>query len=240
MSTVAAFADLHQPNRPAPYAPRISNRFEHDDALIAGLVKETPEGFLHMYCEDMIPVTVQVARISGTVDEVEVLIPVRIASSPSLSLVAGAFLNVYGQVRSGCTETGEPFMFVVAAVASNGSENSPYLNQIRMTGALKTSPTSRTTPLSGRDLSVAILTVLYSDDNISGAAYVPLVFWGKAANEMQKYSKGEIVSVVGRLQSRTYYKTLDNGETYEKTEREVSVSTLIPIERNLATNIGIF
>lgn len=237
--TMAAI-DLHMSTRPAPYTPHISNRFEQNDAIIAGSVAETPSDYINLFGEDMIPVSLHVLRLSGTVDEVEILIPVRVAATPTLSLKAGDFLNVYGKLWSIYSEDGEPHLFVVAVVVSNGSDNSPYINKICLTGAIRGVPTCRTTYVQNRTIASTLLTVIYSDDGVSGTLNVPLVFWGKAAEEIERYKPREVISIVGRMQSRMRSETDEEGNPYTRIVHEVSVSTLIPIERNLVTNNGIF
>lgn len=62
--------------------------------------------------------------------------------------------------------------------------------------------------------------------------YIPCISWEKGADKAEKIKIGEKVAIVGRLQSREYFKKLDD-ETYEtRTAYEVSVSRIEVLEES--------
>ena len=58
--------------------------------------------------------------------------------------------------------------------------------------------------------------------------YLPCIAWGKNALLASGWEIGRTVSLRGRFQSRVYVKTLETGETQERTAYEVSVTAFLP------------
>ena len=84
-------------------------------------------------------------------------------------------------------------------------------------------PVLRRTPL-GRDICDLLLAV---NRKYRRADYLPCIAWGSLALACSRLEVGDSLRLDGRLQSRTYLKTL--GETtQERTAYEISISSLLP------------
>lgn len=59
--------------------------------------------------------------------------------------------------------------------------------------------------------------------------YIPCIFWGDNAVISSQWKIGMNISIFGRMESRIYYKSIDNIKE-KKTAYEVSVSKLKDVE----------
>ena len=94
-------------------------------------------------------------------------------------------------------------------------------NDVYFVGTIEREPKNRKTP-KGRnitDLIVRIPSIFAS----SFYCKVPVVMWGKQADEAAQLSAGDKVEIYGRLQSRQYTKRYEDGEEV-KTATEVSAN----------------
>lgn len=93
------------------------------------------------------------------------------------------------------------------------------INQIEINAFICKEPKFRTTPL-GRDISDVLLAV---NRQYGKSDYIPTIFWGRNAEYISSKEVGTRINVTGRIQSRNYTKSLDNGEVINRTAYEVSV-----------------
>ena len=116
--------------------------------------------------------------------------------------------------------------FILADFASI-VEHPLYQNEIAITGEIMNIPAMRETP---RGKKITDLMVRVDNELDGGGAYIPCICWQAAAEEMAKYSRGTVVKLKGRLQSREYIKrryTGSDSETEEvKISREVSAEQI--------------
>lgn len=91
-------------------------------------------------------------------------------------------------------------------------------NDIELEGILCKKPVLRTTPF-GRVIADVLVAVNRNSYNYSD--YIPLIFWGKCAEEAGKLEVGDCIKLKGRIQSRPYTK-----EDVEYVAYEVSASKL--------------
>ena len=94
-------------------------------------------------------------------------------------------------------------------------------NDVYFVGTIEREPKNRKTP-KGRnitDLIVRIPSIFAS----SFYCKVPVVMWGKQADEAAQLAAGDKVEIYGRLQSRQYTKRYEDGEEV-KTATEVSAN----------------
>mgnify|MGYP002422829066 CR=1 FL=1 len=99
-------------------------------------------------------------------------------------------------------------------------------NQITLSGALCKPPIFRRTPL-GRSICDLMLAV---PRRYGRADYLPVIAWGQLAVKASRLRVGDPLALEGRVQSRTYHKTLESGETEERTAYEVSMMRLLDPE----------
>ena len=94
------------------------------------------------------------------------------------------------------------------------------INHIEINAFICKEPKFRTTPL-GRDIADVLFAV---NRQYGKSDYIPTIFWGRNAEYISHQEVGTRVNVIGRIQSRNYTKSLDNGEVINRTAYEVSVS----------------
>lgn len=172
-----------------------------------------------------------IPRISGIEDEVIAAIP-ETAIEPKdaeemQEAQPGDKLLIAGKVQKvRNNETGETTVFILAEFASL-VEHPLYQNEIAITGEIMNIPAVRETP---RGKKITDLMIRVDNELDGGGAYIPCICWQAAAEEMAKYSRGTVVKLKGRLQSREYIKrryTDSDSETEEtKVSREVSAEQI--------------
>lgn len=164
-----------------------------------------------------------VERLSGTVDTLQVLASGSVLDSFDLS--GGPMLRIDGQIRSfnNRSTVGRKLLISVFAQSIEACDG-PAENQAEVTGALCREPVFRQTPL-GRDICDIMLAVprLYRRTD-----YLPCILWGRTAKEAASLPVGTTLHVAGRLQSRQYIKILDSGSE-KRIAYELSAIDAIPI-----------
>jgi primosomal replication protein N len=144
----------------------------------------------------------EVIRESGVVDHIPVLIKDTYVEDKTDGLV-----EVIGQFRSRDIDNNGKLkveLYVYAQTIT--SIESSCKNSIQVTGYVCKKPSLRTTP-SGKQISDLLIACNYNKDK---TAYIPVVTWGKYARYSGKYQVGALVSINGRIQSRTYTKEINN------------------------------
>lgn len=214
-------------------------RFEQNEVSVSGRVESYKVNEDLCFGKRVILAVLLVPRLSGTMDRVPVCIPVDTADWFNVILRPGTPVTVSGQLRTRFDRDGHQYTEVFASFVANTATVAKNGNHVRLTGELVKQPAYRVTPF-GREIADTILRVPYSDDETSGVAYIPVVFWGRLAKTMENYGQKETISICGRFQSREYDKMIEDGVYEKKTTFEVSVHHFTPIERNLINNRGIF
>ena len=158
-----------------------------------------------------------VERLSGQTDVLNI-----IASQEHLSAVPavpGHIVAVEGQLRSFNNKSGEGSRLVISVFARTlePGDETP-LNLIQLSGVLCKSPTLRHTPL-GREICDIILAV---NRRYGRADYLPCIAWGAVAQDVAGMHVGQRLTVEGRVQSRTYTKSVPGG-IIERVAYEVSI-----------------
>lgn len=150
--------------------------------------------------------TLEVPRLSGTVDSLPILAEDRLLEE--LELSDGPMLAVTGQIRSHNLRVDGIrrlliFVFAMTVTAEDGEP----LNDVLLEGPLCREPTYRRTPL-GREICDVMLAVPRS---FHRADYLPCILWGRTAQEIATCHTREHIRICGRLQSRAYTKLTENG-----------------------------
>lgn len=81
------------------------------------------------------------------------------------------------------------------------------MNKVVLTGRLTKDPESRFTPGNGTAVASFTLAVdrRYKKEGQQEADFIPIVVWGKQAESTANYmSKGKLMGVSGRIQTRSY------------------------------------
>lgn len=148
----------------------------------------------------------EVPRLSGTVDQLPVIVSEQILNSFDLS--GGSMLTVTGQVRSHNLYADAKrrlliFVFATSIIAEDGEP----INEVILEGTVCREPTYRRTPL-GREICDMMLAVPRA---FRRADYLPCILWGRTAQEGAMLHTRDRICIQGRLQSRTYTKITETG-----------------------------
>ena len=162
-----------------------------------------------------------IKRLSGQSDTLQV-----IATHTQLAHLlplTGQRLSLEGQLRSfnNKSGTGNRLILSVFPRIILPTADDDY-NHITLTGVLCKPPILRRTPL-GRCICDMMLAV---NRHYGRADYLPCIAWGQVAVLTGEMDTGAVLSLEGRVQSRTYTKFVD-GETTERTAYEVSIMHLL-------------
>ena len=163
-----------------------------------------------------------VRRLSGAEDRLNI-----VASREQLerlSLCGDGPIAVYGEVRTFNNRSGVGSRLVVSVFARElDQEPGEDENCLELTGTLCKPPVLRATPL-GRTICDMIVA---SNRRYGRADYLPVIAWGQLAVKASRLGVGDPLALEGRVQSRTYHKVLESGETEERTAYEVSMMRLL-------------
>lgn len=191
-----------------------------NEVLLEGLTLGEPEWSHENHGTQFYRVYLQAPRLSGQVDVLPVLLPGGLAAQTA----ADRLLRVRGQLRSFNNRSGVGSRLVLTVYAQ---EIQPGLdepcNQIVLSGALCKPPIFRRTPL-GRSICDLMLAV---PRRYGRADYLPVIAWGQLAVKASRLGVGDPLALEGRVQSRTYHKVTDSGETEERVAYEVSMMRLL-------------
>ena len=163
----------------------------------------------------------EVARLSGTVDRLNVIL--REEQRQELRPSRAGLLRVQGELRSFNNHSGQGSRLVITVFARTleKPETNLWQNEVELCGTLCRRPGYRITPL-GREISDLMVAV---HRHYGRSDYLPCIVWGQNARRAASCSVGDRVHLLGRMQSRDYVKTLD-GKTEVHTAYEVSVSDI--------------
>ncbi len=191
-----------------------------NEVLLEGQALDAPEWPHENHGTQFYRFSLQVPRLSGQVDTLPVLV-----SDAQLELVEPErCLRIRGQLRSFNNRSGVGNKLVLTVYAQDIEPGLDELcNQITLTGALCKEPIFRRTPL-GRSICDLMLA---APRRYGRADYLPVIAWGQLAVRSSRLHVGDTLTLEGRVQSRTYHKVLDSGETEERTAYEVSMMRLL-------------
>lgn len=168
--------------------------------------------------------TLEVARLSGAVDLLPVVVEERILNE--LDLSGGQMLTVDGQVRShNIRENGVRHLLIFVFAVQIVCEDGEPINEVIIEGPLCKEPTYRRTPL-GREICDVMLAVPRA---FRRADYLPCILWGRTAYEIAQCHTRDRIRINGRLQSRIYTKLTEDGPQ-ERTAYEISALTAEVLE----------
>lgn len=172
--------------------------------------------------EEFYKFTLNVSRLSGTVDSLPVTIPKKLLEDNELH--PGSKVALTGQLRSYNKYLDNRTRLILTAFAKSideagaGGDNP---NNVILNGYVCKEPTYRKTPF-GREITDVIIAV---NRAFNRSDYIPTICWGKNALYCRDLGVGTNVLIKGRLQSREYTKR--NGDDYEiRTAYEVSVGEI--------------
>lgn len=202
----------------------MDNNTLNNQAVIIGTIEDEFKLNHEIYAEKFYTSTLKIPRLSGTYDNIRVMISERLIMDRGYSI--GDKVEISGQFRSyNCSEPdGNRLVLTVFArdIAPFDEENSKNPNQLFLNGYICKTPVYRTTPF-GREITDLLLAV---NRSYNKSDYIPIIAWGRNARFAKNLNVGDNVKIWGRIQSRNYQKRINEEESVTKTAYEVSINRM--------------
>ncbi len=181
-----------------------------------------------VFGEGFYETVVAVPRLSEQKDFIPITISDRLLVRHEVQV--GNKINLVGQFRSYNKIEGEKSKLLLTAFVRDllPMDETVTPNSIEITGYICKPPIYRTTPFKREicDVLIAVNRAYNKSD------YIPCIMWGRNARFVQNMKVGDKLTVVGRIQSRTYVKNLGEDKSEERVAYEVSVSKINPLDRD--------
>lgn len=199
---------------------------ENNKISLVGEVISSPKLSHETHNEKFYTVKVDVKRLSGDIDTLEIIISEKLYDIEKIEL--GTRYYIEGEIRSYnyyVSET-ERRKLVINIFAKNLSiaeeTDDECLNNFELVGHICKKPIYRKTPFD-REISDILLAVnrLYGKSD-----YLPCIAWGRNAKFASTLEIGDKIKITGRMQSRQYTKKLNDNEEEKKIAYEMSIITL--------------
>jgi len=184
---------------------------------LVGTLGDKPEFSHKSRTDEYYTFPLDVERLSGTADRINVVISAEILKKTELSESEKIYIK--GDVRSFNNKSGTGSKLIITVLAQEiRFSDEVDKNCVSLTGTLCKQPNFRKTPM-GREICDMMLAV---NRRYERSDYLPCIAWGQTAAETSEWTVGTTVKLEGRLQSRNYIK-VENGVGVEKTAYEVSI-----------------
>ena len=199
---------------------------ENNKISLVGEVISAPKFSHETHNEKFYTVKVDVKRLSGDIDTLEIIISEKLYDIDKIEL--GIRYYIEGEIRSYnyyVSET-ERRKLVINIFAKNLSiaeeTDDECLNNFELVGHICKEPIYRKTPFD-REISDILLAVnrLYGKSD-----YLPCIAWGRNAKFASTLEIGDKIKITGRMQSRQYTKKINDNEEEKKIAYEMSIITL--------------
>ncbi len=202
----------------------MDNNITNNQAAIIGNIADEFQFNHEIYGEKFYTCTVRVPRLSGTDDNVRIMVSERLIMDGEYNV--GDRVEVTGQFRSYNSYENGDNRLVLTVFAKDiehyEESDSKNPNTLYLNGFICKPPVYRTTPF-GREITDLLLAV---NRSYNKSDYIPIIAWGRNARFAKNLNVGDNVKIWGRIQSRTYQKRIDDDTTIEKTAYEVSVNRM--------------
>lgn len=192
---------------------------ENNDAFIIGTIEQS---FVtgEIAGETFYATRVLTERTSGYEDKINVLISEKIFSS---NMTEGKKIKIKGEFQSGNIKDDDGnshlllYFFVKEIEFANKFAEDK--NNICLNAYICKPTVYRKTPL-GREITDMMVAVHRPDGE---SDYIPCIAWNITARRLSGLKPGGRIRIVGRMQSREYFKTLPNGDKEKRVAYEVSI-----------------
>ena len=199
---------------------------ENNKISLVGEVISAPKLSHETHNEKFYTVKVDVKRLSGDIDTLEIIISEKLYDIEKIEL--GTRYYIEGEIRSYnyYVSESERRKLVINIFAKNLSiaeeTDDECLNNFELVGHICKKPIYRKTPFD-REISDIVLAVnrLYGKSD-----YLPCIAWGRNAKFASTLEIGDKIKITGRMQSRQYTKKLNDNEEEKKIAYEMSIITL--------------
>lgn len=191
--------------------------------ILEGHFIQEPELSHELFGEEFYTGLFSVNRLSDSKDVLNVTISKKLL--PEGEPLVERYAKITGQLRSYNKLIGSRNKLLLTVFARNlefPEERAEEPNMIELTGYICKEPIYRMTPF-GREITDLLLAV---NRQFNKTDYIPVIAWGRNAKYTRGMQVGEMLKIVGRLQSRGYTKTYPDGRTEDKVAFEVSSSSI--------------
>ena len=194
-------------------------QMQNNQVYLSGQIASEIEFSHEIMGEKFFDTTVSVERLSGQTDIIPITISDRLMEGQNFEI--GNLIGLIGQFRSYNKIVDGKSKLVLRAFVRElceCDENAP--NVIELEGFVCKPPVYRTTPFKREiaDLLIAVNRAYNKSD------YIPAIAWGRNARYASTFNVGDKIHLVGRIQSRIYQKSLDDGTIEERVAYEVSIT----------------
>lgn len=199
-----------------------------NEVILQGKILNEPRLSHKKYNQEFYTFDLKVMRFSGACDILPIVVPKYMCQAYDLH--AGKMIALNGQFRSfNQNFDGVKSKLILSVFAKDineydGTENS---NVIEAAGFICKEPIFRRTPF-GREVTDTLLAI--NRKIVGKADYIPCIAWGKDARLLSKMVVSNFIQFSGRIQSRDYVKTLEDGTKEDRTAYEVSINRIITIK----------
>lgn len=185
--------------------------------------------------EEFVEIMLEVRRkhsSNSAVDTLKVVYPVaRAPFNPQL----GDYIRVYGDVRTRNYTDNDGKRHTVVYVFGDDirkdTDTGYDVNDVHLDdGVVVKVPTYRKTP-NGRTISDLLIACARRNGKSS---YIPTLAWGRYAETTKDLKVGDKVELLGRLQSRVYYKKFEDGSIEERVAYEISATCIASKDSEVA------
>ncbi len=214
------------------------NYADNNHLILMGKVTSEKRYSHEIYGETFYIFDMEVPRLSTTSDIIPVTISERLI--PDDKLKVGEKILIKGQFRSYNSYENEKNKLILTVFAKdiifenemNQEESEEEVgekvsNEVTLVGYICKKPIYRQTPF-GREIADLLLAV---NRAYNKSDYIPAIAWGRTARFSQNIEVGTEVKIVGRVQSRTYEKKLEDGTSETRIAYEVSIGSLEIIDQ---------
>lgn len=194
-------------------------QMQNNQVYLSGQIASAPEFSHEIMGEKFYDTTVSVERLSGQSDVIPITVSDRLMEGQNFEI--GNLIGLIGQFRSYnkiVDGKSKLVLRVFVRELCECDENAP--NVIELEGYVCKPPVYRTTPFKREiaDLLIAVNRAYNKSD------YIPAIAWGRNARYASTFDVGDKIHLVGRIQSRIYQKSLDDGTIEERVAYEVSIT----------------
>ena len=194
-------------------------QMQNNQVYLSGQIASAPEFSHEIMGEKFYDTTVSVERLSGQSDVIPITVSDRLMEGQNFEI--GNLIGLIGQFRSYnkiVDGKSKLVLRVFVRELCECDENAP--NVIALEGYVCKPPVYRTTPFKREiaDLLIAVNRAYNKSD------YIPAIAWGRNARYASTFDVGDKIHLVGRIQSRIYQKSLDDGTIEERVAYEVSIT----------------
>lgn len=164
--------------------------------------------------------SIGVERLSGTKDILPITVSEKFISNGKFDV--GKTICIKGQFRSYNKLEKDKSKLMLTVFVREVLDNDTDINSniIEITGYICKPPVYRTTPFN-REICDVLLAV---NRSYNKSDYLPCIAWGRNARFIKDAGVGQKVNIVGRIQSREYQKTAEDGSAQNKTAYEISIT----------------